>query len=116
LIESGFAWLPSFMWRFDKSWRGLRREGPWTRPAPSEYVREHARVALQPVDGPAGEDDLRRVLDQLGADELLMFSSDYPHRHSDEGLAAIPAGLSASARARILSETAREHSRLKERR
>ena len=52
LVESGFAWLPAFMWRFDKGWRGLRREVPWTRRPPSEYLREHVRVALQPVDGP----------------------------------------------------------------
>ena len=31
LLESGFAWLPAFLWRFDKGWRGLRREIPWTR-------------------------------------------------------------------------------------
>ena len=116
LIESGFAWLPAFLWRFDKSWRGLRREVPWTRRAPSEYVREHVRVALQPVDGPTDAGELGRVLDQVGAENLLMFSSDYPHRHSDEGLAAIPEGLSESARARVLSENAREHYRLKERR
>ena len=73
---------------------------PWTRRAPSEYVREHVRVALQPVDGPAGRRrSSPRVLDQLGADELLMFSTDYPHRHSDEGLEALPAAL-AGPRAR----------------
>jgi predicted TIM-barrel fold metal-dependent hydrolase len=116
LIESGFAWLPAFLWRFDKSWRGLRREIPWTRRPPSEYVHEHVRVALQPVDGPRRADELARVLDQLDAERLLMFASDYPHRHSDEGLDALPAALSASARARVLSENAREHYRLQERR
>jgi len=112
LIESGFAWLPAFLWRFDKSWRGLRREVPWTRRAPSAYVREHVRVALQPVDGSTVADELARVLDQLDAERLLMFSSDYPHRHSDEGLAAVPAQLPGGARARVLSENAREHYRL----
>jgi hypothetical protein len=112
LIESGFAWLPAFLWRFDKSWRGLRREVPWTRRAPSEYVHEHVRVALQPVDGPPDGAEVTRVLDQLEAEELLMFSSDYPHRHSDEGLEAVPVGLSEGARARVLSENAREHYRL----
>ena len=29
LVECGFAWLPAWMWRFDKDWRGLRREVPW---------------------------------------------------------------------------------------
>jgi hypothetical protein len=116
LIESGFAWLPAFMWRFDKGWRGLRREVPWTRRAPSEYLRDHVRVALQPVDGPAADADASRVLEQLGGDRLLMFASDYPHRHSDEGLEAVPAALSGPARARVLSENAREHYRLKERR
>ena len=30
LAGSGFAWLPAWVWRFDKVWRGLRREVPWT--------------------------------------------------------------------------------------
>jgi uncharacterized protein len=112
LIESGFAWLPAFMWRFDKGWRGLRREVPWTRRLPSEYVREHVRVALQPVDGPTDGDQMRRVIDQLGSDELLMFSSDYPHRHTVENLEAVPTELPSEIADRLLAENARDHYRL----
>ena len=112
LIESGFAWLPAFMWRFDKGWRGLRREVPWTRRPPSEYLREHVRVALQPLDGPPDPAALLRVIDQLGSDRMLMYSSDYPHRHSLEELAAVPANLPTSLRERVLAENAREHYRL----
>ena len=50
--SAGFAWLPAFMWRFDKEWRGLRREMPWATRPPSEYMREHVRLTLQPFDGP----------------------------------------------------------------
>jgi predicted TIM-barrel fold metal-dependent hydrolase len=112
LIESGFAWLPAFLWRFDKGWRGLRREVPWTRRLPSEYVREHVRVSLQPVDGPADPAQLARVIEQLGSDELLMFSSDYPHRHSAEELDALPSAIPAGLAQRILAANAREHYRL----
>jgi predicted TIM-barrel fold metal-dependent hydrolase len=34
-----------------------------------------------------------KVLEQLGSDEMLLFSSDYPHWHYDGG-DAIPDGLS----------------------
>ena len=108
LIESGFAWLPAFLWRLDKGWRGLRREVPWTTRLPSEYVRDHVRVALQPVDGPPDPAQLAQVIEQLPSPQMLMFSSDYPHRHSDEGLAAVPPGLSLD----VLAANAREHYRL----
>lgn len=112
LIESGFAWLPAFLWRFDKGWRGLRREIPWTRRPPSEYVAEHVRVALQPVDGPADPAELLRVIGQLPSEDLLMFASDYPHRHSSEERAAIPAGLPESLTAGLRAGNARAHYRL----
>jgi len=104
LLEAGFAWLPAFLWRADKGWRGLRREVPWLQRAPSAYVREHVRIGLQPVDGPQDPAQLAQVLDQVGADELLLPASDWPHRHPD-----VPGGLPDAA---ILSANAREHYRL----
>ena len=78
LAESGFAWLPPFLWRFDKEWRGLRRETPWMTRPPSETVAEHVRIAAQPVDCPP--ERLAAVLDRLpGA--ILVGASDYPHDH-----------------------------------
>ena len=82
LAESGFTWLPSLMWRLDKEWRGLRREIPWVSTRPSESIRRHLRVTVQPIDGPGHSAALLRVLDQIGADQMLLFSSDFPHRHS----------------------------------
>jgi uncharacterized protein len=107
LVESGFSWLPPFLWRLDKEWKGLRREIPWTKRLPSEYVRDHVRVTLQPIDGPSDPARLLRLIDQLGTDELLMFSTDYPHWHFDQPEDAIPAGLSPDLRAKILAENAR---------
>ena len=80
--------------------------------APSEYVRRHVRLALQPVDGPGEPEALLDVIDQLQSEQLLMFSSDYPHLHTDEGLAAIPAGLPDTVREKLIDSNAREHYRL----
>lgn len=81
LLESGFGWLPPLLWRLDKEWKGLRREIPWVKTAPSETIRERVRVAVQPVDGPPDAEGLARLLERLGSDDLLVYSSDYPHAH-----------------------------------
>ena len=69
-------------------------------------------MSLQPVDGPLDPAELERVIDQLGSDRMLMFSTDYPHRHTSEELAAVPAGLAPAAVERLLDANAREHYRL----
>lgn len=112
LLESGWTWLPSLFWRFDKEWKGLRREAPWVRRAPSEYLREHVRVTLQPLDAPPREEQLLQVLDQLGADNLLLFATDYPHRHFDTPEEALPAGLPDRLKPGIMGENARAFYRL----
>jgi predicted TIM-barrel fold metal-dependent hydrolase len=81
LLESGFTWLPAHMWRFDKEWRNLRRLVPWVKRAPSAYIREHVRLAIQPLDAPDDTRQLLQVVDQLGSEEMLLYASDYPHVH-----------------------------------
>ncbi len=97
LSECGFTWLPAFMWRFDKEWRNLRRLVPWVKRAPSEYLRQHVRLTIQPLDAPPTTRLLLEVVDQIGSEDMLLFASDYPHRHASDPaeqlLARLPEGL-----------------------
>jgi predicted TIM-barrel fold metal-dependent hydrolase len=97
LIESGFTWLPHFLWRTAKTWRGTRPEVPWIDRSPAEIVREHVHFTLQPVDAPRGKPEvLARTIEhiggQLGSDGFLLFSTDYPHWQFD-GDDVLPEGL-----------------------
>ena len=112
MIEGGWTWLPSLMWRLDKNWKGLRREIPWVKWAPSEYIRQHVRFSTQPLDAPPEPKHLRQVIDQLGSDELLMFSTDYPHWHFDSPEEAFPFDLPEARTRKIMSENARAWYRL----
>ncbi|MGN6812688.1 MAG: amidohydrolase family protein, partial [Thermomicrobiales bacterium] len=105
LIEGGFTWAPALLWRLDKEWKALRREVPWVRRLPTEYVHEHVRFTLQPLDGPPDERQFREVIAQLGADNLLLFSTDYPHWHFDTPEAALPPA-DAPLLAKILRDNA----------
>jgi predicted TIM-barrel fold metal-dependent hydrolase len=92
LIESGVTWLPPFLWRAVKTWRGVRAEVPWVQRPPAELIREHVRLTAQPMDAPSGTDDLVRTIEEIGSDEMLLFATDYPHWQFD-GDDAIPPGL-----------------------
>jgi predicted TIM-barrel fold metal-dependent hydrolase len=92
LIESGVTWAPAFLWRMSKFWRGLRTEIPWIDRSPLEIFRDHFRLTVQPFDAPDSPDIVGRIIDQLGSDELLLFSSDYPHWQFDDDN-FLPAGI-----------------------
>lgn len=111
LIEGGFTWLPAHMWRFDKEWRNLRRIVPWVKRPPSAYIREHMRFTIQPLDAPTNREYLFEVLEQLGSDELLLYASDYPHRHDADPLEFLR-GLPPDLARKIASENARSFYRL----
>src|SRR5258708_40036996 len=74
LLESGVTWLPSLVWKLDTSWKELRREIPWVRERPTEYVRRHVRLTVQPLDGPEVPSQMAEVVEQLGSDEMLLFA------------------------------------------
>ena len=92
LAESGVTWLPQFLWRNDKIWRGVRPEVPWIDRVPREIVHDHVRLTLQPFDAPADAEVVSRVIEHLGSDDILLFSTDYPHWHFDGG-DVLPEGL-----------------------
>ena len=93
LLESGWTWLPAHLWRLTKYWHGLRMEIPWVDRSPAEIVRSNVRFSLQPTDAPPDAASLQRIVEHMQSDELLLFSTDYPHWQFD-GMAVIPEGLS----------------------
>jgi uncharacterized protein len=105
LLESGVTWLPAFIWRANKTWRGTRTETPWVRHPPGHYVREHVRLTIQPLDVPPDADILGTIIEQLASDKLLLFATDYPHWHYD-GDDVLPASFSRALAPRILYENA----------
>jgi predicted TIM-barrel fold metal-dependent hydrolase len=94
LLESGITWLPPFLWRTNKIWRGLRPDAPWVDRAPPDIVRERVRLTLQPFDAPEDAGKVRATLRHIGGDGMLLFSTDFPHCQFD-GDRALPVGFPA---------------------
>lgn len=104
-IESGLTWLSGFIWRADKTWKGVRAEVPWVTRAPSEILRDHVRFTVQPIDAPDEAEGILRLIDHLKSDELFMFSTDYPHWQFD-GENALPDQLPDSLLRKIICDNA----------
>lgn len=107
VLEGGFGWVPSFRWRMDMDWKGLRRQTPWVKKLPSEYMREHVRIASQPMEEPADEEALLKLIEWMDGERTLMFASDYPHWDWDDPAVTFTM-LSEKLRQRIFVENARE--------
>lgn len=109
VVGAGTAWIPGLFFRLDVNWRGLRREVPWVRRAPSEYFRAHVKVGTWPLDRPAdpdGAERLVRLLDAFGgAEDLLCFASGYPHWNTDS-TADVALRLPASWHAKVFHDNA----------
>ncbi|MBV7340293.1 amidohydrolase family protein [Chloroflexi bacterium TSY] len=112
LIEGGFNWMPSLMWRLDKDWKGLRSNTPWVKRPPSDYMREHMRLTVQPIGAPPKQEYILHTIDQLESDTMLMFATDYPHWHYDSDEEAWPLTLPEPLNSNIWSENARQFYRL----
>lgn len=110
VLEGGFTWVPSWCWRMTKEWKGLRREIPWVDEPPLDLIRRHCRFSIAPTDAGPPE-QMANILRWLGPENLLMFATDYPHRHDDD-LAELLRLMPDDQRAKVMSETAREWYRL----
>ncbi|MDR0358698.1 MAG: amidohydrolase family protein [bacterium] len=107
LLESGCTWLPPHLWRFDKEWKNLRRQVPWVRRPPSEYVRDHVRLTITPLDAPGEPGQLPSVVEELGSPDLLLYASDYPHLHGGDPERDVLAHLDPELGRRIREDNAR---------
>jgi len=106
MLESGVSWLPMTIWRTDKTWRGARPEVPWVDRWPSEIIREHLRFTIQPFDAPDAT-AVAQTIDRIGSDQVLLFSTDYPHWQFD-GDDVLPDGMLPHSLMKILVENALE--------
>ncbi len=106
LIESGFTWAPSLLWRLDKHWKTLKSEVPHLTMAPSEYVKRNVWWTSQPMDEPENRRYLADIFNWLGWDRI-MFSSDYPHWDFDDPARVILFPASDEQKAMFFSGNAR---------
>ncbi|MDP9400841.1 MAG: amidohydrolase family protein [Actinomycetota bacterium] len=109
LIEAGVAWLPGVLWRLDADFKALRKETPWLKRLPSEYAHDHVRLSTQPLEQPRRPEALWPALEDVGAQDMLMFASDYPHWDFDD---PILLRLPREWRERVMDANAREVYRL----
>lgn len=84
IAEAGFDWLPAFMWKFNKLWKGYRGDVPWLDRHPADVIRDHVRLTTSPSDGVAEPCRLDTFVERVGSDRMLLYSSDYPHWHASE--------------------------------
>jgi uncharacterized protein len=92
LSEPGsVGWVAPFLKRLDTDFKGLRREVPWCKKLPSEYFASNIRVTTQPYDHDRADDAILKPLEAYGAEDFLMFATDYPHWDADVPLRTLSA-------------------------
>ena len=107
-LEGGFLWHLPVIARMQRAWDDKSGLLPNASKSPLACVRDQVRFASQPLETAVKRSELAAYLRAAGADELLMFSSDYPHYDFDDPAFVLPALLNGDTRARILCENARE--------
>jgi predicted TIM-barrel fold metal-dependent hydrolase len=107
LVEGGVAWLPHLMWRMDKNYKALRATTPWLKRMPSAYIRDHCYLTTQPIEEPDNPKHLQQIFEMMDAENILLFSSDFPHWDFDDPF-MIMKGLSEDVKHKIFYENARQ--------
>ena len=83
-VEYAYSWILPLMWRMDAVYEARKGDIPSVRRKPSDYVREHIWFTTQPLDFPEDRREVGKLMEWMEADQLLLFSSDYPHWTFDD--------------------------------
>jgi hypothetical protein len=85
VLEYGVAWLPYLMTRLDNDYQLMKAESTWVKKWPSDYIRSNIKLGTQPVDESPDPRQLIELLETIdGVEDLLCFSSDWPHWTADD--------------------------------
>ncbi len=75
-VENGAEWVPRFVHKMDKM-RGMARAGYWShgqmKERPSAVFKRHCFAVAYP------EDDVGKIVEELGYTDPILMGSDYPH-------------------------------------
>ena len=79
VVELGAAWIISWMRQMDQAFRAFRRlqDLSQVKMTPSDYVRRQIKVT------PFAGEEIGWIM-RSGAEDLLMFASDYPHHEGTD--------------------------------
>lgn len=100
-MEAGFTWLPYFMSRLDQQYISFRDQVPWLKRRPSDHLRASVLLTTQPMEFITGR-QFMNMIDDIGTDEMIAFSSDYPHYDADVVSEALPDGVPDSVRTKVM--------------
>jgi predicted TIM-barrel fold metal-dependent hydrolase len=100
ILETGIGWVPWLMGRLDQQYRELRIQVPWVKRLPSDHMRDSVRISTQPM-GELRAPDITQIIELAEADNMFMFSTDYPHYDADTGVQVLPASLPEDLRLKI---------------
>jgi predicted TIM-barrel fold metal-dependent hydrolase len=81
-IESGLAWVPFLMQRFDNEFMMRTSDAPLLKRKPSDYMRE-MYFSSQPMEMVDNRKALEVTFEMMKAETQLCYSSDYPHWDMD---------------------------------
>jgi predicted TIM-barrel fold metal-dependent hydrolase len=116
--EGGFWWLPEFMARADDYYlshpgdiklteRKLEAGEQFLSKLPSEYFDTNIRFSSQPVCFPRDPKHFKLLMELCRGEDMLLYSSDWPHATFDPLNWAFDPAISEAGRKKILSDNAR---------
>lgn len=105
-LEGGICWALPLMWSLDADWKSLSAEYTGLPEPPSHYLKRHIRFTTQPIEEPPNGRDLLKVYQEVGLDQSIVFSTDYPHWDFDNPNRFLPSCFTLEMRERILWKNA----------
>jgi predicted TIM-barrel fold metal-dependent hydrolase len=105
--DGGADLVTPFIWRMDTFGRPHLEQTPWAPQIPSAYLPEHVYFVRGGIDGAPDAEFAAEWLAMTGKEDMVVYGSSYPHWHM-YGIDALPEGLSAQQREKLLWRNASE--------